>query len=115
MVVITFETNAIAHEWARSSEMPWPVLVDTDRSLYRAYGMDRGTVWAIWGPANWAPWARGVASGHAPRLPTDDTLQRGGNVVVDPDGIVALHHVGDGPADRPTVDTMLRPVKRASG
>ena len=108
VVVVTFETNTIALDYARSHEMPWPVLVDPDRGLYAAYGIGRGSLRAIWGPANWAPWLRGVLRGHLPRLATADTLQRGGDVVVGPNGIVALHHVSDGPADRPTVDAILQ-------
>ena len=36
-----------------------------------------------------------------------DIFQRGGDVLIDPTGIVALHHVGNGPADRPPVETIL--------
>ncbi|HSH13152.1 MAG TPA: SelL-related redox protein, partial [Desulfurivibrionaceae bacterium] len=36
--------------------------------------------------------------------------QRGGDVLIDPNGMVRLHHIGKGPADRPRVEDILRLV-----
>ena len=37
-------------------------------------------------------------------------MQRGGDVLIDPDGIVRMHRVGKGPADRPGVERFLQIV-----
>jgi len=42
-----------------------------------------------------------------------DIHQRGGDVLIDPHGIVRFHHVGSGPANRPAVDSLLRYVEEA--
>jgi len=34
-------------------------------------------------------------------------------VLIDPDGIVRLHHVGEGPADRPAVSDLLAAAESA--
>ena len=39
-----------------------------------------------------------------------DIMQRGGDVLIDPNGIVRMHHVGKGPADRPGVEMILKIV-----
>jgi alkyl hydroperoxide reductase subunit AhpC len=114
IVVVTFERVAVAQRYANETEIRWPVLVDTTRALYRAYGMQRGRAWDIWGPRSWWAYAKEAVRGRFPRRPTDDTAQLGGDVLVDPHGAVRLLHVGAGPADRPSMDVILR-VRRSLG
>jgi hypothetical protein len=52
-----------------------------------------------------------LLSGRKLRAPSGDPRQLGGDVLVDPTGTVRLHHVGRGPADRPSVDTLLDAVR----
>ena len=111
VAAITFETPQRAKAYVDETQFPWPMLIDESRSLYRAYGMERGSFWAIWGPQNWGAYFKIMARGRMPRRPHDDVNQLGGDVLVDPDGIVRLHHVGRGPADRPSVDFLLEAVR----
>ena len=111
VVVVTFEARERAGEYVRETGLGWPLLIDRPRALYHAYGMDRGPWSAIWGPASWWAYARLIARGHRPRRPTGDVRQLGGDVLVDPNGQVALHHVGDGPADRPSVPAIFERVE----
>lgn len=109
VVVVTFERSAIARVYAQQSGLRWPILVDETRALYHAYGMLRGTRRDIWGPRTWWAYAKELARGRLP-LATDlesDTSQLGGDVLVDPKGIVRFVHVGSGPADRPSVTALL--------
>ena len=46
----------------------------------------------------------GSASGN---LDVTIDAQQGGNVLIDPGGIVRCHHIGRGPADRPSVRVIL--------
>ena len=90
------------------------MLIDESRCLYRACGMNRGSFRAIWGPQNWGAYFRLMLRGRIPRRPHDDVNQLGGDVLLDPDCIVRLHHVGRGPADRPSIDSLLAAVKAES-
>lgn len=40
-----------------------------------------------------------------------DVNQLGGDVLIASDGTVRLHHVGNGPADRPSVSSILDTVR----
>jgi hypothetical protein len=111
VVVVTFETPQYAKAYVDETGFPWPLLIDESRSLYRAYGMDRGSFLAIWGPQNWGAYFKLMARGRMPRRPHNDVNQLGGDALVDPDGIVRLHHIGRGPADRPSTDSLLAAVK----
>ena len=64
--------------------------------------------WDIWGPKTWWAYFKETLQGHIPKKATGDIYQRGGDVLIDPDGIVRLHYVGDGPANRPSLDTIFQ-------
>jgi hypothetical protein len=112
VVVVTFEKAAIARGYAESSGLLWPLLLDEDRQLYYACGMEQGGMWDVWGWSSWKVYAQLLAKGRNLQRPTNDTKQLGGDVIVDPKGIVRLHWVGSGPADRPSVDRLLGTVSK---
>lgn len=111
VVVITFEARERAEEYVRETGLQWPLLIDRERTLYKAYGMDRGRWSAIWGPATWWAYAGLIMRGQRVQRPTDDVQQLGGDVLVDRMGRVALHHVGKSPADRPAVRAILERIR----
>lgn len=110
---MTFEDAAAARAYVAETGLRWPLLVDADRRLYRAYGMQKARLRHLWGAATFRAYWREARLGRFPRLPRADTRQQGGNVLIDPGGLVRLHHVGRGPADRPLIDTLLA-VPRAA-
>jgi hypothetical protein len=112
IVVVTFEARERAEEYVRETGLRWPLLIDPRRVLYSAYGMGRGRRSATWGPATWWAYVQLIGRGHRLRRPTGDIRQLGGDVLVDPMGRVALHHVGKGPADRPPVAALFERVRQ---
>jgi peroxiredoxin len=98
VLVVTFERPEAAERYAADMGLPWPVLIDERKSLYGAYGMDRAGTWDIWGPRTWWAYARQIVRGRWPEPAQGDVYQRGGDILIDPNGIVRLHHVGNGPA-----------------
>ena len=97
--------------YVRETRMSWPILIDQSLTLYSAYGMHRGRVRDVLGPASVWIYAKLLARGRKPQSPSGDAFQLGGDVLVDPGGIVRLHHVGKGPADRPSVESILQVVR----
>ena len=112
IAVVTFEARERAEEYVRETGLRWPLLIDRRRGLYSAYGMGRGRWSAIWGPATWWVYIQLIGRGHRLKRPTGDIHQLGGDVLVDPAGRVALHHVGKGPADRPAIAALLERVRQ---
>ena len=106
-LVVTFEGREAAREYLEEIRLFWPLLVDTERRLYRAYDMNAARLRHLWGFATMRAYGREALRGRFPRMPRADTGQQGGNVLIDPAGVVRLHHVGRGPADRPTVASVL--------
>jgi len=111
VAVVTFEAGFLARAYVEETGLEWPLLVDTDRSLYHAYDMLNASFWDVWGPKTLWAYAKELWSGQKLVKSDGDISQRGGDVLVDPDGIVRLHHVGDGPADRPPVEKILAVIE----
>lgn len=111
VVIVTFEHDFFARSYAEETGLNWPLLMDGGRELYRAYGMLHASFWDLWGPESWRVYFRELLKGQKLHRPTNDIHQRGGDVLIDPQGIVRLHHVGTGPADRPPVETILHMIR----
>jgi hypothetical protein len=95
--------------------VPWPVLVDLDRVAYRAWGLGRARLTQIWlSPVLWARYARLLAGGERLRRLGRDTLQLGGDFVVDPAGRIAYARP-QRRDDRPPVGELLSALERAAG
>lgn len=112
VAVVTFESQPNAQSYARDFGLQWPLLVDESRNLYSAYGMEQGDLWHVYGPSACWAYVKLLARGRRPRLPHGDTRQLGGDVLMDRKGVVRLHHVGSGPASRPTVSSILDVIRR---
>lgn len=114
VVVVTFESLSMAKNYRRETTFAWPILIDESRELYRAYGMDRGGWWAIYGPSSWWGYLKLLIRGRTLRRPTGDVHQLGGDVLIDPKGIVQVHQVGRKPVDRPAISSLLAVARNRS-
>ena len=112
VAVITFEAGFLARAYVEETGLEWPLLVDETREVYRAYDMLEAGFWDVWGLRTWWAYLKEIASGAKLQKSEGDVDQRGGDVLVDPEGIVRAHHVGSGPADRPAVAELLGVVER---
>lgn len=112
VVLITFTDPTNLPAYRREHQLEIQLLVDPDRSTYHSFGLRRGTVWRVWGIRAARKYVellrqdglRGLAR------PTEDTLQLGGDFIIDPDGVLIYGFWGDGPDDRPPVDALIRAV-----
>lgn len=113
IVVVTFAHDLFARRYVEETSLPWPLLVDDTRETYRSYGMLSASFRDVWGPGTWWAYLKEILRGGKLRRAEGDIHQRGGDVLIDPAGIVVLHHVGKGPADRPAVDAILGKIPPA--
>ncbi len=111
--MVTFENDFLARSYVAETSLTWPLLVDDTRETYRSYGMLSASYWDVWGPKTWWVYLKEIMKGERLRKPEGDIYQRGGDVLIDPTGIVSLHHVGAGPADRPAIETILNKIHPA--
>lgn len=116
VVLVTFTDDAEIVSYRSRHDLPFPILLDPDLALYRAYGFGRASarrVWSFGTLRQYASILRRDGLGALER-PTEDTRQLGGDVVVAPDGTLAWGFWSEGPDDRPSVDELLAAVRSAS-
>ena len=119
VVLVTFTTADELEAYQRRRELPFTILVDTDRDVYDAYGLRRGSFLDVWG---WSAIRRyweilrpaGPGSRHDLQPATEDTRQLGGDMVIAPDGRLAWGHWSTRSADRPSVDNIVSAVEQAT-
>ena len=110
IVLITFTRTRNLKGYRARLGLPFPVLADEDRAVYRAYGLGRGSVWRVYGWRTLRRYWQLLRQGRELGRPSEDTLQLGGDFVVAPDGTLAYAFRSTGPDDRPEVDDLIRVV-----
>ena len=114
-MIVTFEDSATAHSYRKDTGVSWPILIDQERQLYKAYGLGRAALRHLIGPTTLLAYTRELMLGQVPKWPTADPSQQGGDILIDPSGIVRFHHVGAGSGYRPTVEQILAAYQPRSG
>lgn len=112
VVVVTFARQRVLAGYRTRYVAPLIVLSDETRATYRAFGFGRGSVRRVWGWRALRRYVELVRSGRRDVGIDGDTLQLGGDVVIDRKGRVAWLFHGAGPDDRPTVDELVDVVSR---
>jgi len=112
VLAVSFETIKSAKVYLKDTELEWPIILDEQRELYHFFGMGEAGFWDIWGYRTWIAYFRELINGRGFRKGEGDINQRGGDVLIDPEGLVRFHHIGKGPGDRPEISSLLQLVKR---
>jgi peroxiredoxin len=80
------------------------VLSDPERRAYSAFGFGRGAIARVWlDPRVWWRYLTLIRRGRRPERVQQDTLQLGGDVLIDASGRVRWVYASRGPADRPSI------------
>jgi hypothetical protein len=111
VLVVTFETISSAKAYVGETELPWPLLVDESARLYAEYGMEQGSLWTVMGLHSWWKYISLLLRGRRLRRPTGNIQRLGGDILIDPTGMVRVHYVSQTPADRPSCENLLRSVR----
>lgn len=115
VTVVSFTPAARLAAYEREIALPGlRYVADPERDLYEAFGFGRGSLAAIWlNPSVWLRYAGLLARGRRPQRPQEDTLQLGGDVVADADGIVRWVYASRHPDDRPSLTALRRALSAA--
>lgn len=104
----------MASAYVDETGLEWPLLLDEDRELYQAYGLLVGSWWALYNPISILKYLRLIGGGRKPGKPGRHWNQLGGNILIDPAGIVRWIHRSENPHDRPDLSELLTVVERES-
>lgn len=114
-VIAIIPTDTInAGRFARSMHLPYPVLCDTARRAFAAFGLYETTIGDLAQPEVLLRTARQFARGDIPLVnPFSSSLtQLGGVFIIDSNGLVQLGHAATPVFTYPTIDTCLSVLDR---
>ena len=96
-------------------EVPFPVVVDLERSAYERWGLQRVPWWRIWlDPKTWKQYVQLLAGGERVRGAGEDTQQLGGDFVVAPGGEL-VYSRPQRRDDRPPAGLLVEQLESAAG
>ncbi len=106
VLLVSFGEERWARAWLQETGAPFPLLLDPERAVYRAYGLETSFV-RVWSPKVMWHYTRRVLAGQKLQSIQGDPHQLGGDFVVDAQGVIRLAHRSRDPVDRPPVETLL--------
>lgn len=110
--IVTFDNDFLADSYIRKSGVEFPLLFDKDTTLYQAYDIPKAGWWTLYNPLAILKYLVLMFSGTMPGKPGKDFNQLGGDVLIDPNGIVRMHYASKNPLDRPSVASILNRAKK---
>lgn len=108
--VVAFDNDFMAKAYKENTGLDWPMLLDPDMHTYEAYGLQTSSWWGLINPVAIFKYVWLILKGRFPGKPGSDFRQLGGDVLIDPDGIVRMHYVSENPHDRPSVQSILAAI-----
>jgi hypothetical protein len=106
--IVSFGTLPALQKWMKETCNSFDVLLDRERTVYNAYGLER----SYWRSRNlktrWVYFKAWLAGKKTPDSHGDDTSQLGGDFILDKHGILRLVYPSHDPTDRPPVDDLLK-------
>jgi hypothetical protein len=115
LACITFAESPLLHAFQGELSLGIRLYGDPSRAVYRAFGFGRGSVRRIWlDPRVWIRYAELLARGQRPGRSGQDTLQLGGDAVLDQNGRLHWIHRSAGPDDRPSVELIGAELRAAT-
>ncbi len=114
MIIIAFDSDVLALNYLAANQIEWPLLIDRDRRLYKWYGMESAGWWALLNPVSILRYVTILFHGVKMGMPGEDVKQLGGDILIDPKGIVRMHYISQGPHDRPTPQQIFGEVKSST-
>ena len=107
VIAVSFESRDRLFQLSRQMQLPFPLLSDPERDVYRAYGLQSGKLSRMFGPATVAAYVKLLAKGRWYHFSRSDLRQLGGDFVIDATGIVRYEYRSTATHDRPPVDRLL--------
>lgn len=112
VIVVSFHDDPARLEAQRTHlGVPFRFVADPELQLYGALGFGRGSVRRVWGWRAARRYATLLRSGARLQRTDEDTLQLGGDVIVDASARVIWRYAGQGPDDRPSIDELERALR----
>lgn len=110
IALVTFEQGYWLDRWRETTQINFPILLDPQKNLYQAFGLQRSIrrTWNL--PTLWF-YAKKIMRGEKLIATGGDLHQLGGDFILDQHGQVILAYYSHDPTDRPKPDILLQSIR----
>ncbi len=106
VLIVSFGALPLAQAWLEETCAPFRLLLDPERTVYQAYGLER-SFWRSWNLKTMRRYVQLMRDGRQWRGIQGDSTQLGGDFIVDTGGMVRLAYRSHDPTDRPSTEQLL--------
>ncbi len=114
IVIVTFAAPERLAGHREQLDIPFTVVADSGRHLYRLLGAERGSNRQIWSLGTLRMYAGLLLRGRRLRKPTEDIHQLGADAVVGRDGLLRYLSLPSTPDARPPVTDLIAALDPAA-
>lgn len=107
IAVVTFATPDRLAAYREHLRLPFDVVADTDRTLYRVLGAERGTNRQLWSAGTIRMYVRLIRAGRRLRRPTEDIHQLGADAIIGRNGTLRYLSLPSTPDARPPISELI--------
>ena len=111
VVLVGMGTPAETNAFAAKYDLPYPIVSDPAKLMYRAFDLKRMAPWGFLAPEVVLKGVSAMARGHHMGLPQGDVRQLPGVFVISTAGKIVFSHYATDPADHPAVAVILEALK----
>ena len=112
IAIVTFATPERLAAYRQHLQLPFDVVTDLDRSVYRLLGAERGSGRQVWSAGTIRMYARQIRAGRRLRRPTEDIHQLGADAVIGRDGTLRYLSLPSTTDARPPISELIAAIDR---
>ena len=99
-------------DFQRHLQLPFDLIADPERTVYQAYGAERGSAWQVLGLPVWPRALKATLRGGM-GMPRGDIMQLHASFLIDTAGVIRLAHYPDSSADQLSCSQCMEAVPEA--
>ena len=107
VLLVGMGTVAQTKAFIRQLAVPFPMVCDPEREIYKTFALKRISPLGFLSPALAVKGLAAMGRGHAPGVPQGDVRQLAGVFIIDTHGVVIFRHEARDPSDHPTPEELI--------
>ncbi|UCD77830.1 MAG: redoxin domain-containing protein [Desulfobacterales bacterium] len=107
VVLVGMGTPSESTEFAVKFDVPFPMVTDPEKKLYRQFGLKQMSTLGFFSPSVALKGVATIVGGHGIGRPQGDVRQLPGVFIINTTGQIVFSHFSSNPADHPDAKTII--------
>jgi alkyl hydroperoxide reductase subunit AhpC len=107
VVLVGMGTPSQSAEFAAKFNIPFSIVADPDKKLYRKFGLKQMSALGFLSPSLALKGVAAIAGGHGLGMPQGNVRQLSGVFIINTAGHIVFSHFASNPADHPDAKTII--------